>query len=70
MRRFAVIGHLAKTDGTFPLDDLPGSAGRMDLLCRCVQTAFFLSHTLRRDVECYLILCGAPVPPKTILIKG
>lgn len=70
MRRFAVIGHLAKTDGTFPLDDLPGSAGRMDLLCRCIQTTFFLSHTLRRDVECYLILFGPPVPPKTILIKG
>lgn len=70
MRRFVVIGHLARTDGAFSLDDLPGIGGRMDLLCRCVQSSLFLSHTLRRDVECYLILCGDPVPPKTILLKG
>lgn len=30
----------------------------MDVLCRCINTSFFLSHDLRRNVECYLILRG------------
>jgi tRNA (pseudouridine54-N1)-methyltransferase len=70
MRTFAVVGHLARTDGTFILDDLPGSGGRFDLLCRCVQAALTLSHSLRGDTDCYLILKGAPMPPKTVLIRG
>lgn len=70
MRTFAVLGHLARTDGTFTLDDLPGSGGRIDVLCRCVQAALSLSHALRRNTDCYLILKGDPVPPKTILIRG
>ena len=70
MRTFAIIGHLARTDGKFILDDLPGSGGRIDLLCRCIGAAFFLSHGLRKDAECYLILLGDPEPPKTICIRG
>ncbi len=70
MKRFAVVGHLARTAGDFSLNDLPGSAGRMDVLCRCVNAAFFLSHDLRRDVACYLVLCGEPDPPKTLLFRG
>ncbi len=70
MKRFVVVGHLATTNGTFSLNDLAGSAGRMDVLCRCVNSAFFLSHDLRRDVECYLILRGEPGPEKTVLFSG
>ncbi|MDD1715863.1 MAG: tRNA (pseudouridine(54)-N(1))-methyltransferase TrmY [Methanolinea sp.] len=70
MLRFAVVGHLARTTGDFNLSDLPGGAGRMDVLCRCVNSAFFLSHEFRRDVECYLILCGEPDPGKTIRFLG
>jgi tRNA (pseudouridine54-N1)-methyltransferase len=70
MRTFAVIGHLARTDGEISLDDLPGSGGRFDLLCRCVQAALTLSHALRTDTDCYLILKGEPRPPKTLLIRG
>ncbi|WP_421908116.1 tRNA (pseudouridine(54)-N(1))-methyltransferase TrmY [Methanolacinia petrolearia] len=70
MKRFLIIGHKAVTEGGFSLNDMPGGAGRMDVLCRCVNSCFFLSHDLRRDVECYLLLLGEPNPPKTILIKG
>jgi len=70
MTSFAIIGHLARTDGGFSLNDLPGSGGRMDILCRCVNTALFLSHDLRRDRDCYLVLRGGPVPPKTIRFSG
>lgn len=69
MASFVVIGHLARTDGEFSLNDLPG-AGRMDVLCRCVNASLFLSHDLRRDAECYLILLGGPKAPKTLLFKG
>jgi tRNA (pseudouridine54-N1)-methyltransferase len=39
-------------------------------MCRCVQAALTLSHSLRRDTDCYLILKGEPIPPKTLLIRG
>jgi tRNA (pseudouridine54-N1)-methyltransferase len=70
MTCFAIVGHLARTDGVFSLNDLPGSGGRMDVLCRCVNSALFLSHDIRRDTECYLILCGEPSAPKTIRFSG
>jgi tRNA (pseudouridine54-N1)-methyltransferase len=70
MTAIAVVGHLARTDGSFSLSDMPGGAGRMDVLCRCVNASFFLSHDLRRDVSCYLVLLGQPDPPKTVLIRG
>ncbi|MBN2734206.1 MAG: tRNA (pseudouridine(54)-N(1))-methyltransferase TrmY [Methanomicrobiaceae archaeon] len=70
MKRFLVIGHKASTSGDFSLNDMPGSAGRMDVLCRCINSCFFLSHSLRHDVECYLVLLGEPGPSKIVLIKG
>lgn len=70
MIRFAVLGHLAHTAGDFSLNDMPGGAGRMDVLCRCVTTSLFLSHGMRRDVEVYLVLLGPPCPPRTILFSG
>ncbi|MHC1626415.1 MAG: tRNA (pseudouridine(54)-N(1))-methyltransferase TrmY [Methanoculleaceae archaeon] len=70
MVHFAIVGHRAVSDGRFSLDDLPGSGGRMDVLCRAVNSALLLSHSIRRDVDCYLILCGGPAPEKTILIRG
>ncbi|MDT8357951.1 MAG: tRNA (pseudouridine(54)-N(1))-methyltransferase TrmY [Methanomicrobiaceae archaeon] len=70
MIRFAVIGHHAATSGAFSLNDLPGGAGRLDVLCRCINSALFLSHNLRRDVECALVLLGEPDPPRTIVFVG
>jgi tRNA (pseudouridine54-N1)-methyltransferase len=70
MTSFAIVGHLARTDGNFSINDLPGSGGRMDILCRCVNASLFLSHDLRRDVDCYLILLGAPSGPKTVKFSG
>lgn len=56
MRQFVVLGHTASTDPGLPLDDLPGAGGRFDVLCRCVNAAFLLSHGIREDVECVLVL--------------
>jgi tRNA (pseudouridine54-N1)-methyltransferase len=68
MREFIVVGHRAVTE-PFKLNNLPG-AGRMDILCRCVNSAFFLSHDIRRDTRLYLLLLGPPQPPLCIRFEG
>lgn len=70
MRRFLIIGHKAATAADFKLDDLAGGAGRLDVLLRCINSAFFLSHDLRKDVEVILILQGPPGPARTIRLVG
>jgi len=42
----------------------------MDVLCRCVNSAFMLSHGLRREVELYMVLLGPPRPPVTLKLVG
>jgi tRNA (pseudouridine54-N1)-methyltransferase len=59
MRQFVVLGHEAPTEPDFSLDDLAGGAGRIDVLCRCVNAAFLLSHGIREDVELFLVLQDA-----------
>ncbi|SNZ12438.1 tRNA (pseudouridine54-N1)-methyltransferase [Natronoarchaeum philippinense] len=56
MRQFIVLGHDAPVDAEFSLDDIAGGAGRLDVLCRCVNSAFFLSHAIREDVRAHLVL--------------
>lgn len=69
MKDFIIIGHKAVTE-TFSLNDLPGAAGRMDILCRCVNAALFLSHDLRRDVRVFLVHKGGSYPPKLVRFEG
>jgi len=70
MRRFIVVGSRAKTTPDFTPKDLCGGAGRWDVLIRCVNSTFFLSHGLRKNVELYLVLLGGSDPPKTIRFWG
>ena len=70
MRRFIVIGHKAVTDSGFTLDDLCGSAGRLDVLIRALHSSLLLSHGIRRDTEILLVLLGKPIPPRIIRISG
>jgi len=56
MRRFLILGHKAAIEPDFTLNDLPGGAGRMDVLCRAIGASLFLSHGIRRDVETNLLL--------------
>jgi tRNA (pseudouridine54-N1)-methyltransferase len=69
MRIFIAVGHRATTSPNFSLDDIPGTSGRLDILCRCVNAAFVLSHGIRKDVNVFLVLCGGAMP-KTICLKG
>jgi len=59
MRRFVILGHKAPITPDFHLNDLPGAAGRLDVLCRAIGASLFLSHGIRRDVETILLLQNA-----------
>ncbi len=69
MRAFLIVGNKAVTK-PFNLNDLAGSAGRMDIICRCIAQSLFVSHGIRRDVEVYILLLGSPDPPKALKIVG
>ncbi|MFO7834515.1 MAG: tRNA (pseudouridine(54)-N(1))-methyltransferase TrmY [Halohasta sp.] len=56
MRQFIVLGHDAPTTPEFSLSDLAGGAGRLDVLCRCVNAGLFVSHGIREDVRIHLVL--------------
>jgi len=56
MKRFLILGHAAPVDPNFHLDDLPGGAGRLDVLCRAVGASLLVSHGIRKDVETILLL--------------
>lgn len=45
----------------FSEKDLPG-AGRMDIACRCVSSALFISYTIRRDTRIFISLNGGSQP--------
>jgi tRNA (pseudouridine54-N1)-methyltransferase len=56
MRTFVILAHKAPLTPEFSLNDLPGGAGRLDVLCRCVTAGFCLSHGIRKDVQVFLVL--------------
>jgi tRNA (pseudouridine54-N1)-methyltransferase len=69
MRTFIIVGHKATTSPNFSLEDIPGTSGRLDILCRAVTSAFVLSHGIRKDVSVYLVLLGGEAA-KTIQLRG
>lgn len=42
----------------------------MDILCRCINSCFVLSHGIRGGSEIYLVLEGGDCAPKTVRIEG
>jgi tRNA (pseudouridine54-N1)-methyltransferase len=68
MREFILKASKAFTT-PFNLNDLAGS-GRIDLVCRCISNAFFLSEAIRKDVCFYAVLEGPREPPKLISFFG
>jgi len=70
MRRFAIIGHRAMSQGKLPLNDMAGGAGRMDVLVRALMASLMTSHGFRKDTEVVLHLQGGPGPNRRIRIDG
>ncbi|MCD6448424.1 MAG: tRNA (pseudouridine(54)-N(1))-methyltransferase TrmY [Thermoplasmata archaeon] len=68
-RHFYVKSH-AKTTPDINLKDLPGSAGRLDVIARCINAAFWLSYGIRKNVVFHTILHGEPNPPVYIRMEG
>jgi tRNA (pseudouridine54-N1)-methyltransferase len=59
MRRFVVLAHKVPTSGEFSLNDLPGTGGRVDVLCRAIGAGLFVSHGMRTDTEITLLVQNA-----------
>jgi len=70
LRTFIIKANKARTRADFKLSDLPGTSGRIDVLCRFLNSAFLLSHGFRRNVRVWLLLYGPPSPPKAIRFEG
>ena len=70
MRRFALLGHRAMSQGNLPLNDMAGGAGRMDVLVRALMAAMLTSHGIRHDTEVVLHLMGGPGPNRRIKFVG
>ncbi len=70
MRKFIIVSHRAKADGNFSLDDLCGGAGRLDVLLRCINAAFFISNNIRKNVEVCIVFASSESTPKTIRLVG
>lgn len=64
MREFFLKASTAFTSN-FSLNDIAG-AGRMDIVCRCITSALWLSDELRKDTRFYVVLEGKPFPPKIL----
>lgn len=69
-KNFFVLAHRARNDGVFNINDLCGSAGRLDGLMRCINSSLFLSHDMRRDSAIHCVLMGPSDPPKILSIMG
>ncbi|HVL47566.1 MAG TPA: tRNA (pseudouridine(54)-N(1))-methyltransferase TrmY [Candidatus Thermoplasmatota archaeon] len=70
MPTFILLAHRASTAPAFSLDDLPGSGGRMDIVCRVVTSALLHSHGVRSDVEVIALLQGPPGAPVAVRFDG
>jgi len=62
MREFIYYSSKARTSGNFDTADLM-KAGRMDIVCNVIISAFFISNNMREDVKLHLIFTGPPNPP-------
>ena len=61
MREFIYYSASAVTAGNLIKDDLK-AAGRMDIVCNVIISAFFTSNAMREDVRFHMIFDGPPSP--------
>lgn len=68
MREFIYYSKNAVTAGNLIKDNLM-QAGRMDIVCNVIISAFFLSNETRQDVKLHLIFEGPPNPPVHLIFE-
>ncbi len=61
-RHFYVKSHGVTDPDLINLKDMPGSSGRLDVVARCINSAFWLSGGIRRNVVFHTVLHGGQSP--------
>lgn len=69
MREFIYYSANAVTAGNMIKDNLK-AAGRMDIVCQVIVSAFFTSNSMRDDIKFHIILDGPPRAPRHIVLKS
>jgi tRNA (pseudouridine54-N1)-methyltransferase len=69
MREFIYYSKTAVTSGKAIGDNLM-KAGRMDIVCNVIISAFFISNTVRDDVRLHLIFDGPPNAPRHLIFDS
>lgn len=71
IREFILLALKAKTSPDFDLDNLPAE-GRIDLACRTVSNALYVSMHIRKDTIIHVCLNGSPTEqsPKIVSFDG
>ncbi|MEM4248534.1 MAG: tRNA (pseudouridine(54)-N(1))-methyltransferase TrmY [Candidatus Nanoarchaeia archaeon] len=69
MTRTFILYSYGTTDVNFDINRMP-EFGKLDLVCRCVIAALWLSKTVRKDAQFYVVLNTGPRPPVTIRFDG
>ncbi|MDX1612246.1 MAG: tRNA (pseudouridine(54)-N(1))-methyltransferase TrmY, partial [Candidatus Thermoplasmatota archaeon] len=69
-RTFLLVANRAIPTGQVPLDDLPASGGRFDLVARFVVQSLLTSHGVREDTEVILLFTNTPDEPKALKVRG
>lgn len=69
MREFIYYSKSAVTSGNLIKDDLK-AAGRMDIVCNVIISAFFTSNAMRPDVKFHMIFDGPPQAPRHLVLES
>jgi len=71
MREFILLALKARTSPDFDLNNMP-EEGRIDLVCRTISNALYISEHMREDTVIHVCLNGAPAEqsPKIISFRG
>jgi len=69
MREFVYYSKNAVTAGNLIGDDLK-KAGRLDIVCNFVVSAFFISNAMRDNVRLHLIFDGGPNAPRHLVLES
>jgi tRNA (pseudouridine54-N1)-methyltransferase len=69
MREFIYYSKSAVTAGNMIGDNLM-QAGRMDIVCNVIISAFFTSNAMREDVKFHLIFDGPPHAPRHLVLES
>jgi len=69
MREFIYYSKSAVTAGNLIGDNLM-KAGRMDIVCNVIISAFFTSNAMRNDVKFHLVFDGPPHAPRHLVLES